>query len=454
MNPIIPMLFDDNKEAVVASNSSVADAETVTEDPQHPVINRYCEGDETETTTDDTTTTRSVDFVDNLQHPEEHSPEQQPPDDDSSDLGKEKSDPTIGNKIVEEKGTNSATYPHPKNSFSSFDELVVSPAPPVAPTNLSRQNIVRALQPGAFDVTPTRVSRVRAAHNRDRNDNDDYDIESNVSGMYGDTVSGPTGLIQAELVTSPSSAVVNPVIPRADEVVVDPSTSILIKQQLEAQQKQQEQLHLQNKSRMKWIFLAVGVLMVLVLCLVSFVVWDEFFHDQQSTSPLPSCNPNQVASVCKSVWMEENQQSSSPGSFNDTYYNETYAFTSDYSMEDHDAKVRDRLESEWNCIPVASYDVCRDPNKNRNKNNDRGPQHQSRSDPPCPYGSSKALEECPLRDNDKDMSQLCNDILAKIETYNGAMPADADYSVECAMQIARDCNDTYTVCDVWDDVFD
>jgi hypothetical protein len=137
--------------------------------------------------------------------------------------------------------------------------------------------------------------------------------------------------------------------------------------------------------------------------------------------------------------MEENQQqSSSLGTFNDSYYNETYDFTSEYSMEDHDAEVMDRLESQWNCIPAASYDVC---------------QSQGRSDRPCPYGTSEALEECPLGDNDYiDISQLCKDIIAKIETHNGAMPADAAYSLECAKKIAQDCNDTYSVCDVWGDL--
>jgi hypothetical protein len=63
--------------------------------------------------------------------------------------------------------------------------------------------------------------------------------------------------------------------------------------------------------------------------------------------------------------MENQQQSSSSGSSNNNY-NETNVFKPEYTMEENDAKVVDQLETQWECVPFSSNDVCRDSNiKNR-----------------------------------------------------------------------------------------
>jgi hypothetical protein len=198
-------------------------------------------------------------------------------------------------------------------------------------THLSRQSVRECFQqqPGAFNITPSRVSRVVAASNSNRSNlmntdgNGDDDIESTCTrsectcdreNHSHNNESAFPGLIQAELVTTPTTTSSSfaetseqqKPIQRAE--IVEPIDPSWIKEQWEAQRKQEQQmgkLCCRGRLGMKWIVvIIIGLSTILLACLLLFLLVQD--STEQNTTPKNStdgmsrdfCSRDNITYVC------------------------------------------------------------------------------------------------------------------------------------------------------------
>jgi hypothetical protein len=433
MNPILLLWFsdDDDKDSAVLSPSGAV--VVVDDDAEQLPVNHCYEVD-----AEEGNNTRIVDdCIDELEQRNDSSCPERPPSDSSSlSLTNEKSDPN--QEFIEKKVKKINGVMDPKNASASSSGVVPSSSP-LPPTHLSRQNIVRALQPGAFHVTSTRVSRVAARHNRPNHNRsmDANDSESNVCGSSGnDAESTPVeddcrtspGPIEAQLVPSPSMAWQE--IPRAE--VIEPMDPTLVTKDLEEQEKERQQRQQQpcttkflgRRSGAKLIILSIGLVIAVS---VAYLLLRKFYYPSSSTTmeSLPYCSEEMIKSACSDM---EKQ--------NDATHSKS-----------HDTEVKDLLRSTYKCKIDTEFEICSRDDGNHD-DGQKGAGHPSARDL-CPYVTDETIDQCP----NMALNDICNAILDYVGNVE-IWPSESGYTEGCAVIIAIQCEETdhLTICDVWDEV--